>query len=227
MAAPFPRSPLQQGQEGANLALQPLAQEPSAATVAFLQTLKLTNVVATVNLDCKPDLKNIALGARNAEYNPRRFPAVIMHIKEPKSAALIFASGKMVVTGTRSEDDSGKAAQKYTLIVKRLGNAAQCTEFKIQNMTASCDISFPIRLEALAVDQPRFCSYEPELFPGLVYRMYSPKVVLLIFVSGRIIITGAKSKRDMESALEKLHPILLEYRKVPYQPPALPAGPGV
>ena len=65
------------------------------------------------------------------------------------------------------------------------------------------------------MDQPRFCSYEPELFPGLVYRMYNPKIVLLIFVSGRIIITGAKAKGDMDAALEKLHPILLEYRKLP------------
>lgn len=81
-------------------------------------------------------------------------------------------------------------------------------------MTASCDIGFPIRLEGLVMDQPRFCSYEPELFPGLVYRMYNPKIVLLIFVSGRIIITGAKAKRDMDAALEKLHPILVEYRKV-------------
>ena len=192
---------------------------PSVETIRFVNSIKLTNVVATVNLDCKPELKSIALGARNAEYNPRRFPAVIMHIKEPKSAALIFSSGKMVVTGTRSEEDSLRAAQKYTTIMKRLKCAANCTEFRVQNMTASCDIGFPIRLEGLVMDQPRFCSYEPELFPGLVYRMYNPKIVLLIFVSGRIIITGAKTKRDMDAALEKLHPILLEYRKLTVAPP--------
>lgn len=199
---------------------------PSVETIRFVNSIKLTNVVATVNLDCKPELKSIALGARNAEYNPRRFPAVIMHIKEPKSAALIFSSGKMVVTGTRSEEDSLRAAQKYTTIMKRLKCAANCTEFRVQNMTASCDIGFPIRLEGLVMDQPRFCSYEPELFPGLVYRMYNPKIVLLIFVSGRIIITGAKTKRDMDAALEKLHPILLEYRKLTVAPPPLPAAMG-
>ncbi len=93
-------------------------------------------------------------------------------------------------------------------------------------MTASCDIGFPIRLEGLVMDQPRFCSYEPELFPGLVYRMYNPKIVLLIFVSGRIIITGAKAKRDMDAALEKLHPILLEYRKTPAAAAVAPGGGG-
>ncbi|TFJ87154.1 hypothetical protein NSK_001486 [Nannochloropsis salina CCMP1776] len=199
---------------------------PSAETLRFVASIKLTNVVATVNLDCKPDLKSIALGARNAEYNPRRFPAVIMHIKEPKSAALIFSSGKMVVTGTRSETDSLQAAHKYTTIMKRLKCAANCTEFRVQNMTASCDIGFPIRLEGLVMDQPRFCSYEPELFPGLVYRMYNPKIVLLIFVSGRIIITGAKTRRDMDAALEKLHPILLEYRKMPAAPSSVPVKEG-
>ncbi|GAB5030870.1 tata-box binding protein [Nannochloropsis oceanica] len=199
---------------------------PSIETVRFVNSIKLTNVVATVNLDCKPELKSIALGARNAEYNPRRFPAVIMHIKDPKSAALIFSSGKMVVTGTRSEEDSLRAAQKYTSIMRRLKCAANCTEFRVQNMTASCDIGFPIRLEGLVMDQPRFCSYEPELFPGLVYRMYNPKIVLLIFVSGRIIITGAKTKRDMDAALEKLHPILLEYRKLPMAPSMVVVGSG-
>ena len=65
----------------------------------------LQNIVATVNLDCRLDLKTIALHARNAEYNPKRFAAVIMRIRQPKTTALIFASGKMVVTGAKSEQD--------------------------------------------------------------------------------------------------------------------------
>ena len=69
------------------------------------------NIVATVNLDCRLDLKTIALHARNAEYNPKRFAAVIMRIREPKTTALIFASGKMVVTGAKSEDDSKLASE--------------------------------------------------------------------------------------------------------------------
>ncbi|KAJ2520731.1 TATA-binding protein (TBP), partial [Coemansia sp. RSA 1937] len=81
----------------------------------------LQNIVATVNLDCRLDLKSIALHARNAEYNPKRFAAVIMRIREPKTTALIFASGKMVVTGAKSEDDSKLAARKYARIVQKLG----------------------------------------------------------------------------------------------------------
>jgi hypothetical protein len=81
----------------------------------------LQNIVATVNLDCRLDLKTIALHARNAEYNPKRFAAVIMRIREPKTTALIFASGKMVVTGAKSEDDSKLASRKYARIIQKLG----------------------------------------------------------------------------------------------------------
>ncbi|KAG7657605.1 TATA-box binding protein [Arabidopsis suecica] len=152
----------------------------------------LQNIVSTVNLDCKLDLKAIALQARNAEYNPKRFAAVIMRIREPKTTALIFASGKMVCTGAKSEHLSKLAARKYARIVQKLGFPAKFKDFKIQNIVGSCDVKFPIRLEGLAYSHSAFSSYEPELFPGLIYRMKLPKIVLLIFVSGKIVITGAK-----------------------------------
>ncbi|KAH7910617.1 transcription factor TFIID-domain-containing protein [Hygrophoropsis aurantiaca] len=122
----------------------------------------------------------------------QRFAAVIMRIREPKTTALIFASGKMVVTGAKSEDDSRLASRKYARIVQKLGFDAKFSEFKIQNIVGSCDVKFPIRLEGLAYSHGQFSSYEPELFPGLIYRMLKPKVVLLIFVSGKIVLTGAK-----------------------------------
>uniref|UniRef100_A0A453JIY5 TATA-box-binding protein n=1 Tax=Aegilops tauschii subsp. strangulata TaxID=200361 RepID=A0A453JIY5_AEGTS len=85
----------------------------------------LQNIVSTVNLDCKLDLKAIALQARNAEYNPKRFAAVIMRIREPKTTALIFASGKMVCTGAKSEQQSKLAARKYARIIQKLGFPAK------------------------------------------------------------------------------------------------------
>ncbi|CAF2211437.1 unnamed protein product, partial [Brassica napus] len=174
----------EQGMEGS----QPvdLMKHPSG----IIPTLQ--NIVSTVNLDCKLDLKSIALQARNAEYNPKRFAAVIMRIREPKTTALIFASGKMVCTGAKSEHFSKLAARKYARIVQKLGFPAKFKDFKIQNIVGSCDVKFPIRLEGLAYSHSAFSSYEPELFPGLIYRMKQPKIVLLIFVSGKIVITGAK-----------------------------------
>ncbi|KAJ2711029.1 TATA-binding protein (TBP) [Coemansia spiralis] len=173
----------------------------------------LQNIVATVNLDCRLDLKTIALHARNAEYNPKRFAAVIMRIREPKTTALIFASGKMVVTGAKSEDDSKLAARKYARIVQKLGFPAKFTDFKIQNIVGSCDVKFPIRLEGLAYSHGAFSSYEPELFPGLIYRMVKPKIVLLIFVSGKIVLTGAKVRDEIYQAFEAIYPVLTEFRK--------------
>lgn len=188
------------------------AEQTSAQRSGILPQLQ--NVVATVNLNCKLDLKNIALHARNAEYNPKRFAAVIMRIRDPKTTALIFASGKMVVTGAKSEKASKIASQRYAKIIHKLGFNAQFTEFKVQNIVSSCDLKFCIKLEGLAYAHSNYCSYEPELFPGLIYRMVKPKIVLLIFVSGKIVLTGAKVREDIYQAFENIYPVLTQYRKV-------------
>lgn len=90
-----------------------------------------------------------------------------MRIRDPKTTALIFASGKMVVTGAKSEDDSRLASRKYARIIQKLGFDAKFTEFKIQNIVGSCDVKFPIRLEGLHYGHGKFSSYEPEV---CVYR---------------------------------------------------------
>mmetsp|Transcript_30500 Transcript_30500/g.47780 ORF Transcript_30500/g.47780 Transcript_30500/m.47780 type:complete len:254 (-) Transcript_30500:726-1487(-) len=172
------------------------------------------NVVATVNLGVQLDLKRITLRARNAEYNPRRFAAVIMRIRDPKSTALIFSSGKIVATGAKSEEEAKTACKKYTRIIQRLGYGhAKFADFKIQNIVASCDIKFPVRLESLAHAHNQFCSYEPELFPGLIYRMITPRVVLLIFVSGKLVLTGAKQRRDIYQAFNNIYSVLCLFKK--------------
>ncbi|CAL2038057.1 CBN-TBP-1 protein [Caenorhabditis brenneri] len=173
----------------------------------------LQNIVSTVNLGVQLDLKKIALHARNAEYNPKRFAAVIMRIREPRTTALIFSSGKMVCTGAKSEEASRLAARKYARIVQKLGFQAKFTEFMVQNMVGSCDVRFPIQLEGLCITHAQFSTYEPELFPGLIYRMVKPRVVLLIFVSGKVVITGAKTKKDIDDAFGQIYPILKGFKK--------------
>lgn len=204
----------QQQQEANNSEEQEEAKQEDehATTSGIVPTLQ--NIVATVNLDCRLDLKTVALHARNAEYNPKRFAAVIMRIREPKTTALIFASGKMVVTGAKSEDDSKLASRKYARIIQKIGFSAKFTDFKIQNIVGSCDVKFPIRLEGLAFSHGTFSSYEPELFPGLIYRMVKPKIVLLIFVSGKIVLTGAKQREEIYQAFEAIYPVLSEFRKL-------------
>ncbi|TIA90976.1 hypothetical protein E3P99_01335 [Wallemia hederae] len=239
---PPPSAPVSRPQPQPAITPQPFAvpatpqavQTPSHADTGMTHAQgivpTLQNIVATVNLDCRLDLKTIALHARNAEYNPKRFAAVIMRIRDPKTTALIFASGKMVVTGAKSEDDSKLASRKYARIIQKLGFDAKFSEFKIQNIVGSCDVKFPIRLEGLAYTHGHFSSYEPELFPGLIYRMVKPKVVLLIFVSGKIVLTGAKVgvhdyslrtpnshsykvREEIYTAFNNIYATLMDYRK--------------
>jgi len=175
----------------------------------------IQNVVSTVYLGCTLDLKSIAMRARNSEYNPKRFSAVIMRIREPKTTALVFASGKMVITGAKTEDDSRVAARKYARLIQKLDYPnVKFKDFKVQNIVGSCDVKFPIRLEGLAYSHTHYSTYEPELFPGLIYRMVQPKVVLLIFVSGKIVLTGAKTRENINAAFNHIYPVLTEFKKV-------------
>lgn len=173
----------------------------------------LQNIVSTVDLKCKLDLKTIALNARNTEYNPKRFAAAIMKIRNPKTTALIFSSGKMVCTGAKSEDASKKASKKYAKTIKNMGFDVRFTDFKVQNIVASADVGFAIRLESLSHKHADFCQYEPEIFPGLIYRIYQPKVVVLIFVSGKIVLTGAKTREQINEAYTSILPILQMHKK--------------
>jgi transcription initiation factor TFIID TATA-box-binding protein len=121
---------------------------------------------------------------------------------------LIFATGKIVVTGAKSEHDSSLASRKFARLILKLGFIVRYSEWKIQNIVGSCSVGFNVRLEGLANSHPQFSSYEPELFPGLIYRMIRPKVVLLIFVSGKVVLTGARTREDLYRAFDSIIPAL-------------------
>lgn len=186
-------------------------QTPVTGDPGLVPTLQ--NVVSTVNLACPLDLMKINFRTRNSEYNPSRFSGIVMRIREPHTTALLFRSGKMVITGARNEDDSRLAARKYARIIQKLGFPVQFLDFKIQNIVGTCDVRFPIRVEGLNQVHGQFSSYEPELFPGLIYRMVKPRVVLLIFVNGKLVMTGARTREDLQEALDNIYPILRSYKK--------------
>lgn len=173
----------------------------------------LQNVVSTVNLLTELKLTYINIRTRNSEYNPARFTGLIMRIRNPRATALIFSSGKLVCTGARSEEDSLLAARKFARIIQKLGFSVKFSNFKIQNIVATCDVKFPVKLEGLYREHSQFCSYEPELYPGLIYRVVQPRVVLLIFVNGKVVLTGAKNRSELKTALHYIYPILHQYRK--------------
>eukprot|EP00253_Pinus_taeda_P032464 PITA_32464 len=155
------------------------------------------------------DLQSMAGKNRSSKQVPQK------KVEKPSSSEGAAAvTENLVCTGAKCEQHSKLAARKYARIIQKLGFPAQFKEFKIQNVVASCDVKFPIRLEGLAFSHGHFSSYEPELFPGLIYRMKQPKIVLLIFVSGKIVLTGAKVRDQIYEAFENIYPVLTEFRKI-------------
>ena len=183
----------------------------------------IQNVVATVDLQCRLDLNIIAEHARNVEYNRKKFHAVIMRIRDPKTTTLIFASGKMVITGAKSAEHARLAARKHARAIQKVGFQTGFKDFKVQNFVGSCSVGFYIRLEGLKYQNPTFASYEPELFPGLVYRVAGASSrrlrgksvpgqssVLLIFANGKVVITGAKELNTLYETFALVYPLLLD-----------------
>jgi len=177
----------------------------------------VSNIVSGVHLNCRFDLKHLARSARNAIYNPKRFPACIIRIREPKATVLVFEQGKMQVLGTKSVDDARLAARKFARMLQKLGYQPRLSGFEVQNMVGNADTKLVIRLEGLRAAHFQFTVYEPEIFPGLIYSISRPAPLrplkLLIFTKGKIVFLGARKKEDMDDALRKIWPVLLQFRR--------------
>ncbi len=167
---------------------------------------KIENVVGTVVVEIteKVDLNLIARKLPDVEYNPERFPGLVMRIEKPRATILIFSTGKMVVTGLRKASESGKVVQKVIKNIKKAGIDVKNPVVTIQNIVASGDLHTNIDLNMAAIVM-EYAMYEPEVFPGLIYRMQDPKTVFLIFSTGRIVCTGAKEKSIVREAVLKLN----------------------
>ena len=172
------------------------------------------NVVSTNSLGAaKMDLRDIALRHKLCEYNPQTFAAATIRILNPRSTALVFASGNMVVTGCKSTAESRLAARKYTRIYQTLGIPVMFRKFKIQNIVASAASGFPIKLQDIANAYGPYVTFTPDLFPGLIFRSINPKLVFLIFRSGKVVITGARNVQDIEHTFKSLYlNILLRFK---------------
>ncbi|NVM45106.1 MAG: TATA-box-binding protein [Candidatus Lokiarchaeota archaeon] len=167
---------------------------------------KIENVVATVVVEIteKIDLNQIARKHADVEYNPERFPGLVMRIEKPKATILIFSTGKMVVTGMRKASEADRVVEKVLKNIRKAGIKVSNPEITIQNIVASGDLHTNIDLNMAAIVM-EYAMYEPEVFPGLIYRMQEPKTVFLIFSTGRIVCTGAKRKEIVKEAVRKLN----------------------
>ncbi len=179
--------------------------------------VSVENVVATASLDQKLDLMAIMKVFVNVEYRPKKFPGLVFRLKRPKTATLIFSTGKMVCTGAKSEKMARSAVKKVVRELKNNGIIILSTpEIEIQNIVATANLHGKVDLEA-AADIMENVMYEPEQFPGLIYRMGDPKVVILIFASGKLVCTGGKSAEMVDVAVAKLHGILEEDELIYYE----------
>ena len=167
---------------------------------------KIENVVATVTVEIteKIDLNQIARKHAEVEYNPERFPGLVMRIEKPRATILIFSTGKMVVTGLRKASEAERVVDKVVKNIRKAGIKLSNPEITIQNIVASGDLHTNIDLNMAAIVM-EYAMYEPEVFPGLIYRMQDPKTVFLIFSTGRIVCTGAKQKEIVRDAVKKLN----------------------
>ncbi|CCC80855.1 TATA-box-binding protein [Thermoproteus tenax] len=173
-------------------------------------THKIENIVATVNLGVELDLEQLAERLPVAEYNPDQFPGLILRLTRPRISALIFRTGKMVCTGAKNETDLKNAVHALVKLLNDNGADVPLNpEVQVQNIVASGSLNAEVDLEqaALLLDN---AMYEPEQFPGLIYRMTEPRVVVLIFGSGKIVCTGAKSEKDVAVAVQRLYDRLKE-----------------
>jgi len=173
---------------------------------------KIENVVATVVVEIteKIDLIQIAGKLADVEYNPERFPGLVMRIQKPRATFLIFSTGKMVVTGLRQATDAKNAVKQAVKNIQNTGIKISNPEITIQNIVASGDLHTNIDLNMAAIVM-EYAMYEPEVFPGLIYRLKEPKTVFLIFSTGKIVCTGAKNKEIVREAVIKLNKQVREF----------------
>ncbi len=174
--------------------------------VSNMTDITVVNIVGTASLGSAFDLNQIAMTLEGAEYEPEQFPGLIYRIKDPKAAFLIFKSGKVVCTGTTSEQDAQRAVNIAADRLRQVDvEVADEPTINIVNIVASSDLGAELNLNQVAMHLGlENIEYEPEQFPGMVYRVRDPKVVILLFSSGKIICTGARVLPDVARAVEIL-----------------------
>ena len=177
--------------------------------------IQVVNIVASTSLEKPIPLEKMAATLSNTEYNPEQFPGLVIRIKDPKTSALIFSSGKVVCTGARSMEKVNEAIKKIIKSLEKIKvKITVKPEIKIQNIVASGSIGMALNLNTLAMKLEN-TEYEPEQFPGLVYKLGGKdgfaKATFLLFSNGKVVCTGTNSEKDVYAALDRL---ILNLKKV-------------
>ncbi len=176
------------------------SSEPKAGQ----REIKVVNIVVSANLGHIIPLEKMAATLSNTEYNPEQFPGLVIRIKEPKTSALIFSSGKIVCTGARSMDKVHESIRKIIKSLEKINVKIKIEpQVNIQNIVAAGSVGMDLNLNVLAMKLEN-TEYEPEQFPGLVYKLPDQKATFLLFSNGKVVCTGTKSEEEVNKALDKL-----------------------
>jgi transcription initiation factor TFIID TATA-box-binding protein len=171
-------------------------------------TIRIVNIVVSTSLEHDIPLEKMAAVLPNTEYNPEQFPGLVIRIKEPKTSALIFSSGKVVCTGARTLEKVDESIQKIIEALRKINIDIKIKpKITVQNVVASGSIGMDLNLNKLAMKLDN-TEYEPEQFPGLVYKLAEAKATFLLFSNGKIVCTGTKSKEQVMEAINKLIVVL-------------------
>jgi len=175
------------------------------------KNVRIENVVASATLGHGIDLNDVAKAFPKVKYRPEQFPGLVFRLKKPRTAILIFSSGKMVCTGAKSTNQARRAPKK---VVRKLKGAGIVIlgdlSTEIQNVVASGNLKGRVDLVSWYNSQRvgGRMMYEPEQFPGLIYRMKDPRAVILLFSSGKLVCTGAKKEEHVYQAVNKIQTML-------------------
>jgi len=170
---------------------------------------QVQNIVLSVTYEgVEFNLEKLAKSLDGARYDPEVFPGIAYKSEDPPASFLIFASGKMNCVGARSMTDAKLAIKKLTKKLRKARIKVKSEpKVEVQNIVASFDFGREFDLERIARSYEN-TEYEPEVFPGLVFRLDDPKVVVLLFVSGKGVCAGAKGMKDIQRAAQKITKIL-------------------
>jgi len=176
----------------------------SVKTASKKAQLKVQNIVATTSLEKDVSLTKLARTQPNTEYNPDTFPGLVLRVKKPKSAVLVFSSGNLVCTGTKSVAQVRDVVQQVIKQLRRIGvNVKIKPKITVQNIVASGAINLDLNLNTLSLELEN-TEYEPEQFPGLVYKLEDPTATFLLFSNGKLVCTGTKNKAQLEDSMIQL-----------------------
>jgi transcription initiation factor TFIID TATA-box-binding protein len=167
-------------------------------------SLKVQNIVATTSLGKPVSLTKLARTQSNTEYNPETFPGLILRVKKPKSAVLVFTSGNLVCTGTKSIQQVKQVIDSVIRQLRRINvKITEKPKINVQNIVASGSIEIMLNLNVLALELEN-TEYEPEQFPGLVYKLTEPTATFLLFSNGKLVCTGTKNKQQLDESMKQL-----------------------